>query len=377
MPNLADASTVAGWQVVRSNTTFTLTATVCSVDDPSDGLGAHDASFCAGGPAAGTTDSDPLDLRRVTATASWTRRAGVASRTMIGLISRTGHPDAPAVAALTPSASSPITTALPSLDFTATTSSAAAAVYWSVDGGTRGAATGAGTSWTFSWPLTGLVDGSYLVGAQALDGYGAPGAATSQTVVLNRYAPQAPTGLVAGRNGSAVEAEWNPNPERDIVGYKVYRGVQMGAWTLACPLTTQTSCIDSSPPPLTFSNPLYYVVDAVDRDPAGNLREGPTSTAVNVNIVNSPPAAPSGLTAQWAAGGAITLTWTASAGDPNLGDSVSFYRIYRDGVRYDRTALGTDTSWTDTDVGGTSHTYQVTAVDTHLAESAAAGPAAP
>jgi hypothetical protein len=104
---------------------------------------------------------------------------------------------------------------------------------------------------------------------------------------------------------------------------------------------------------------------------------GAASAAVNVNIVNSPPAAPSGLSAQWAAAGAIGLTWAPSAGDPNLGDSVSFYRIYRDGVRYDRTSLGTDTSWTDTAVGGTTHSYQVTAVDTHLAESPAAGPAAP
>jgi prepilin-type N-terminal cleavage/methylation domain-containing protein len=378
MPNLADVSSASGWQVVRSNTTYTLTATVCTVDDAGDGLGAHDSSFCAGGPAAGTADADPLDLRRVTATASWMRRAGVVNRTMIGLITRTGHPDAPAVTAITSGTPSPITTALTSLGFTATTSSAAAAVYWSTDGGTQGPATGAGTSWSFSWPVSSLVDGSYLVGAQALDGYGAPGAETSQTVVLNRYAPQAPTGLVAGRNGAAVEAEWNANPERDIVGYRVYRGLLPGVWLQqACPLTTQTSCVDASPPGLSLLTSLFYGVAAVDRDPTGNLREGPKSTALNVNFLNSAPGAPSGLSALWAAGGAITLTWTPSAGDPNLGDSVHFYRIYRDGVRYDRTALGTDTTWTDTGVGSGSHTYQVTAVDTHLAESAAAGPAAP
>jgi len=377
MPNLADTSADLGWQVVRANTTYTITATVCSVDDPGDGLGAHDATFCAGGPTAGTADADPLDMRRVTATATWPRRAGVASRSMAALISRTGHPDAPAVTAVTPSAASPITAALTAVSFTATTSSPAAATFWSVDGATQGAASGAGTTWSFSWPISTLVDGSYLVGTQALDGYGAPGNGTSATVVLNRFAPQTPTGFNAGRNGSVVEAQWNPNPERDIVGYRVYRRVQSGTWTLACALTTATSCVDASPPGISFTDALQYEVVAVDRDPAGNLREGTASAAMNVNIVNSPPAAPSGLSAQWAAAGAIALTWTPSAGDPNLGDSVSFYRVYRDGVRYDRTSLGTDTTWTDTAVGGTSHSYQVTAVDTHLAESAAAGPAAP
>jgi hypothetical protein len=377
MPNLADASAASGWQVLRNSTVYTLTATVCTVDDTGDGLGAHDGTFCAGGPAAGTADADPLDMRRVTATAAWTRQAGTVTRTMIGLIARTGHPDAPAVSALTSATASPVTTALTSLGFTATTSSAAAAVQWSVDGGTQGAATGAGVSWSYSWPISTLVDGSYIVGAQALDGYGAPGAALSKTIVLNRYAPQAPTGLVAGRNGSTVEAEWNANPERDIVGYAVYRGLLPGLWTQACALTTDTHCIDPSPPLLSLLTSLFYGVAAVDRDAAGNLREGPKSAALNVNILNSAPGAPSGLTAQWAAAQSITLTWTPSGGDPNLGDSVRYYRIYRDGARYDRSALGTDTTWTDTDTGGLSHAYHVSAVDTHLAESAAAGPAAP
>jgi prepilin-type N-terminal cleavage/methylation domain-containing protein len=377
MPNLADASSAAGWQVVRANTTYTLAATVCTVDDTGDGLGAHDGTFCAGGPASGSADPDPLDMRRVTASASWTRQAGTVTRTMIGLITRTGHPDAPAVSSLTSATALPVTTALSSLGFTAGTSSAAAAVRWSVDGGTQGQATGSGTSWSFTWPISSLVDGSYLVGAQALDGYGAPGTALSKTVVLNRYAPQAPTGLVAGRNGSAVEAEWNANPERDIVGYRVYRGLLPGVWTQACALTTDTSCIDPSPPPLSLLTSLFYGVAAVDRDPSGNLREGSTSSALNVNILNGAPGAPSGLVAQWAANQAITLTWTASGGDPNLGDSVSYYRIYRDGERYDRSALGSDTTWTDTETGGLTHTYHVSAVDTHLAESAAAGPAVP
>ena len=51
----------------------------------------------------------------------------------------------------------------------------------------------------------------------------------------------------------------------------------------------------------------------------------------------------------------------------------AFDLIYRDGVsyadRYDRTATGKDTTWTDTRTNGQQHTYSVTAVDTQLGES--------
>ncbi len=46
-------------------------------------------------------------------------------------------------------------------------------------------------------------------------------------MVLNRYAPEQPQDLVGGRNPlwgpSFAEFEWAPNPERDVLGYRVYR----------------------------------------------------------------------------------------------------------------------------------------------------------
>ena len=60
------------------------------------------------------------------------------------------------------------------------------------------------------------------------------------------------------------------------------------------------------------------------------------------------------------------LTWTA-AHDPDLGDSIAFYRVYRDGNayedRYDRTGDGATLSLVDGRSDGTTHTYWVSAVD--------------
>ena len=69
-----------------------------------------------------------------------------------------------------------------------------------------------------------------------------------------------------------------------------------------------------------------------------------------------------------------TIGWYAVT-DPDRGDSVDFYRIYRDGQalsnRYDVIdASGDPLVWTDGNPGGTTHTYYVVAVDTRLAESA-------
>ena len=88
--------------------------------------------------------------------------------------------------------------------------------------------------------------------------------------------------------------------------------------------------------------------------------------------------APTNLTAS-SAGSNTVLSWSAPGiQDPDLGDSIAFYRIYRDGSayanRYDRTGTGADLTYTDTHPDGVPHTYYVTAVDTQLAESPLLGP---
>jgi fibronectin type 3 domain-containing protein len=95
---------------------------------------------------------------------------------------------------------------------------------------------------------------------------------------------------------------------------------------------------------------------------------------------NTPPFPPTGLTVSQDAAGDTTLTWNRpSPDDPDAGDRVDFYRVYRDGTDYAHRFArwydnGATISWTDTATGGASHTYSVTAVDTHFMESAFEGP---
>jgi hypothetical protein len=82
------------------------------------------------------------------------------------------------------------------------------------------------------------------------------------------------------------------------------------------------------------------------------------------------PGAPTGLSLTANGDGTTTLTWTAPSGTP----AVEFYRIYRDGRDYTNRidtagATGSSVSWTDTNTGGTSHTYRVTAASANLVES--------
>jgi hypothetical protein len=114
-----------------------------------------------------------------------------------------------------------------------------------------------------------------------------------------------------------------------------------------------------------------YWVRAIDSDPSGNPREGAESTRVNAYAPNTPPTAPTGLSGVVEAGGSTRIDWTGAGTDPDAGDSVAFYRVYRDGVYYDRTNGGGDATWTDGDTGGVQHDYYLKAVDTHLAESPA------
>jgi Tfp pilus assembly protein PilV len=376
-PGLEDDSAAGGWQLRRRNVTYTVDVSVCTIDDIKDGLGAHDPAAYCGAPD-GTADTNPDDYKRVAVSVSWSGGGPSARVKQSTVIDNPGSAAGPPVKTLTMTSpslppSTPITTQVSSVLFDVTTGSSAVTVSWSVDGSVLGTASGSGSSWSFSWPISQLYDGSYLVSAQAYDQNDAAGAPRVLTVDLNRNAPLAPTGFTGGWNGSIVEFEWLPNAEGDIEGYRLYRQDATGP-TLICGLSTDTTCRDSGPPNQPSTD--YYVV-AVDRDPSGNLREGAKSTKT-VSQGNLPPNPPQGLTATTDQNGHTVLSWTQpNPADPDQGDSVDFYRIYRDGNtvadRYDRTGTG-EFSFTDTNTGGTTHDYWVSAVDTHYAESTLVGP---
>jgi Tfp pilus assembly protein PilV len=391
-PKLGDAdSSRSGWQVTRGTRTFTVTVTACAVDDgTADGFGAHSSAvpYCSDSTTAGTADANPDDYRRVTIDVTW-RIAGKTGKVrQEATINNPGSAYASAVRSLVPSTpalsppylvSSPLTT---SIVFTAQTTGIPSFVRWYVDNLSHGNATGSATTWNFTWDLTGVVDGTYTIGAEAFDADNESGASRSVTVTLNRAAPQQPTGLVAGRNGSnGVEFEWNPNPERDITGYRVYQMVGSAPAPASDNSVCETSTGDANPTQCrnaSAPNGQYYVVAlAPARPPATGTEKSATPTlaqTVLVDSTNVAPNAPQNVNAS-RQDALVTLTWSAPAA-PAAGeatDTLRYYRIYRDGTAYanrvDTTGSGTATSWIDFNAGDTLHTYYVTAVDSHMAES--------
>jgi hypothetical protein len=435
-PGLGDSSiSAAGWTIRRRDVTYKISMGACAVDDPKDDVGAHPAGvFCANpgspttpaqceamlntGSTAGVTypadcgldanndgnidslagaasdcpaapapcDTAPVDYKRVITLVRWTAGGKKKWQLQATTINSPGIAAAPAVTDLKTTnvgGGTAVTTgSAVNFQATATTQPQPKQVWWYVDGNRQGDAAAAGAgSWTFTWNLgngsdgTGVLDGDYLVSAKAFDEYGQYGQARAITISVDRRQPFAPIGVRAGRNGAAVDLEWVPNKERDIRGYNVY---QEGVSAPVCTLMTDTQCrVDPSAVPPAGSGTLKYYVRAVDL----GGREGDESARATVNDSNTPPNPPTTLNASSGDNGSVILSWVAPAvGDPDAGDSIDHYVIYRDGSayadRYDRTSTGSDVTWSDTKTNGLRHQYWVTAMDTQLGESAFVGPVA-
>jgi prepilin-type N-terminal cleavage/methylation domain-containing protein len=402
-PGDGDTAT-AGWQITRRNVTYTVAITGCAVDDNTgDGYGVHDTSvnWCASSTATGTADTNPLDYAQLRVTVSYTERGAPRQVNESGVLNNLS--DGPLVTGISSGAALPITSAgVSSVDFTATTDQSSAGAEWYLNGTDKGAAAkgATGRTWNFSWSVGaatgtgtgcsasggGVVDGAYLVGAQAFDGQGLSAGRKALTVNLNRCAPLAPTRLSGGRTilWNDVELHWDTNPEGDIAGYYVYRSQGNGAFAAIASggcsgLLRTAACTEADP-----GGNVNYEVFAVDRDTSGNLRMGPASATLSAPTNNSQPCQPGttgtnncGNSPVVSSGGSTsTLTWaTPSPQDPNSGDTIAYYNVYRDGTalsnRYDSADnTGATINWTDPDTGGVQHIYYVTSVDNHGAESA-------
>lgn len=428
-PDLASTSGGGPWTVQRGGFTYTLTASVCLVDDGADGYGAHGASdpnWCADSTQTGTADGQSHDYKRLSVTASWTAGGQTKTLTQAGLVPSTGKGDLPATTLVTPTTAGTITSkTTTSVGFNVTAINAPATLSWLVDGQTLGTCppststcSGSGGAWAFTWglgtPVTDtnssspnygkciagnyVYDGTHTVSARAFTTAGLTGDAATAQVTLDRCAPIPPPNFEATereKNTPVVDTEWTDSPEDDVIGYRVYRGTSTSTGTLVCPPNATdpplktTSCTDPNPPAYT-SSPYYYGVYAYDRAPNGTERQGALSY-INVNSGNKAPKAPGGPKAVLNADGTVSVTWTVpgSPVDPDTGDTIASFRIYRrDGNqggtpsytdRYDYDAIdaycgtgwvsGTTCTFTDTATGGTQHTYNVTSVDTHLRES--------
>ena len=283
----------AKWTISRRGVEYTVSVSVCAIDDAADGFGSRDGgSFCAGLPAAGTADRQAEDAKRVTVALTWGsgRRIRHATRSALRT-SRTGA-DAPRITSMSvssptvPSPTAPVITnsgtSAATLAMAATSTTARVVI--SVGGVDVGNASSAGNArdWTYSLAISGMQDGTYEVGARAIDALGIASEVVTIPLVLDRFPPPAPAGLMSGRNeviknavrSSVVELDWLPTDQPKVIGYRTYRP----DGTLACPgsmtaTVLTSSCMDFTPQTGT------YQVAAIYRNAAGTLLEGARANA--------------------------------------------------------------------------------------------------
>jgi len=436
-----EPGSTGSWEIKRNNLTLTITATACIVDDPSDGRAAHpaDAGYCSDS-AAGTGDNNGDDYRRVTlnATSPDGLTPGLTQTTVVGsnritnpggtgpgggtatsneirevkLTSPTLYSGQVAPCSNNGSCTFPIATTSSvspkTVSFQTTTAYTAQKIVYSVDGQAAATINGPGTTFNWTWTLPdGQPDGNYVVTAQIFDSAGTTAVSSPSPLVvtLNRYVPDhtafAPT--AAGRNplfGEVPEVETYPTStasarvDRDVTGFLAVRLVDGWYDGTACQTYSPVvrACLDAVDP-LCCSSAVTYRITPTGANPDGSTQtSGITAASPDVNIPNARPSQPTGGTAS-RNGNTVTLTWTnpSGSGDPNSGDCIDFYRIYRrdqnDSTafeytdRIERTTYGnpvapcgadateTTNSITLYEEDATSKRYRITAVDTHLAES--------
>jgi type II secretory pathway pseudopilin PulG len=404
MNGLKNTSGGATWQITRRGVTYTVAVKECAIDDPKDGFGLHivggENVFCKDPgevEANPPVDNAPEDFKRITAEVTWPAKGRKPSVKQVETLTAAG--EAPGLSAsqlklIVPTVgapTAPVITKQPTenkLTFSVQSPVGTKAMEWALDGvrQTNEPTLVKGTEWQFSWliPLSEVSDGAYQVSVQAVDTTGVYGPPVSITVTLIRSVPAAPKLVYAGFNEiyvsgakkQVVELQWQPNTERNVIGYRVYDPEK----ELVCPasestLSLEPSCIDflSSPksPKLTDANLTYSVV-ALYRPAAGELLSGTTvaqSPASTISLSKTPlmPLTIGVINAEKTPEGATKLEWTEAEGAP----PVAFYRIYRDSKNYTgRYATVSPATKTFTDTHAeTEHEYWVTAVSETMTET--------
>lgn len=427
------------WDIKRNGITFTVAATACKVDDPRDGQANHppDGGYCADS-AGGAGDSNGDDYRRVTltvtppaglggpitqttivgsnritnpggtgpgggtATSNEIKELKITSPTLYsGQVAPCNNHNACTFPSVTTSTVSP-----KSVTFRTTTAYTAQRLVYTVDGQVMATMTGPATTFDWTWNLPdGQPDGTYVVAAQIYDatGQNAVTSPTPMVVTINRYLPDhtafAPT--AAGRNplwGNLPEIETYPTTDttarvdRDITGFLATRLVNGNVNGTACQTFSPgvRGCQDTNPPNCCSST-VTYRITPTGANPDGSTQVGGnTAQSPNVNAANTRPLEPGSVTIV-RNGTRVTISWInpPGSGDPDAGDCIDFFRVYRRDLngstweyadRVDRTTFGNDVapcggagelsnSITLIESNAAVKRYRITAVDTHLAES--------
>ncbi|HKP91458.1 MAG TPA: hypothetical protein VJT75_15945 [Thermoleophilaceae bacterium] len=272
--------------VNRRGFVYTVTVTPCSVDDSRDGYGTHPAGsgWCADSGSVGTNDGQPEDMKRVLASVAWTIRGRQQRVDLTATFGSAGVAIGPAISSLgiiAPtglSGSTPTITVNPANGIV-TFRGASTGAYdmrFTVNGAdqTTGVTNNGNGTWNFNWNITAVKDGTYSVGAVAIDALGTRGQPLNIQLTLNRNVPAPlanPTGgynyvYVNNTKTLAVEGAWDANTEGNVTGYEMLRGT-----TSVCGGSSNQvpACIDTNPPTSGTTN---YTIKTWYRDGAGNLQ---------------------------------------------------------------------------------------------------------
>lgn len=195
------------------------------------------------------------------------------------------------------------------------------------------------------------------------------------TAVSDETPPAAPTSLAAVAGDGSVALNWADNSEGDLAKYNVYRSTSASVSAVAGNRVNTTNVTSSAYSDTTATNDTkyYYVVTAVDT----SNNESPASNEVYATpeAADTPPAAPSGLTASAAGDSYVTLDWA-----DNSEEDFAKYNVYRSTSPSVTVTVAnkinssnvTSSTYNDTIVtNGTTYYYVVTALDTNSNESSA------
>lgn len=316
MPGLANQGAPGTWQITRRGVTYTVTATESDI-------------AAVGGKS--------VAQKQVTVGVSWRVEGSSHSISEVSTISNlaSGNALPTGLELLTPFVSTQpqITNASTTqLTFQVTVPSGTTGVVWTVNGqqcqivgsNTTSPCTvsSSGTTVTSpTWNISGLSDGTYYVGAAAVDSTGAVGPSVRIPVQLIRGAPSAPTVTdygfnpnlftSAGTQSIVGELRWISSPEANVIGYDIFNPsgtllcqiLNSGTYPASCgqnaaniwcergqvAATSGTSsstwnCIDLSPSASDTSS-LTYKIAALYYDSTGAVAAGPSTTATLQPIV--------------------------------------------------------------------------------------------
>jgi cellulose 1,4-beta-cellobiosidase len=155
--------------------------------------------------------------------------------------------------------------------------------------------------------------------------------------------------------GNSVTLTWNApavNGGAPVSGYRIYRSTVSGAETFLVAVGAVSSYTDET---TTYGTTYYYKLSAVNTTGEGALSNELFATPVQTD--GTAPSTPASVKALILGTSQAALNWTAST--DNVG--VTGYRVYRDGSLVGTTP---DPHYLDDGMAaGSSHSYQVRAID--------------